>query len=99
MSSIISLEKIQKTCRLPVVIGTLRVKSKISLLKVDNTLFYITNFFILMLAGMWPVYVELTNKAIYGCDFVVSATGVVPNTDPFIHNKVSLLRNRTMLRL
>ena len=27
----------------------------------------------------WPVYVELTNGNVYGCDFVVSATGVVPN--------------------
>ena len=31
----------------------------------------------------WPVYVELTNGHIYGCDFVVSATGVTPNTWPF----------------
>lgn len=31
----------------------------------------------------WPVYVELTNGHIYGCDFVVSATGVTPNTRPF----------------
>lgn len=29
----------------------------------------------------WPVYVELSNGKIYGCDFVVSATGVTPNTD------------------
>lgn len=28
--------------------------------------------------GKWPVYVKLTNGKIYGCDFVVSATGVVP---------------------
>lgn len=28
----------------------------------------------------WPVYVELTNGKVYGCDLVVSATGVVPNT-------------------
>jgi len=31
----------------------------------------------------WPVYVELTNGQVYGCDFVVSATGVTPNTWPF----------------
>jgi len=31
----------------------------------------------------WPVYVELTNGHVYGCDFVVSATGVTPNTWPF----------------
>jgi len=31
----------------------------------------------------WPVYVELTNSHVYGCDFVVSATGVTPNTRPF----------------
>uniref|UniRef100_A0A8C1U383 Pyridine nucleotide-disulfide oxidoreductase domain-containing protein 1 n=1 Tax=Cyprinus carpio TaxID=7962 RepID=A0A8C1U383_CYPCA len=34
--------------------------------------------------GLWPAYVQLTNGKIYGCDFVVSATGVVPNTDPFL---------------
>lgn len=28
----------------------------------------------------WPIFVELTNGKIYGCDFIVSATGVVPNT-------------------
>ncbi|XP_073693028.1 pyridine nucleotide-disulfide oxidoreductase domain-containing protein 1 isoform X2 [Garra rufa] len=34
--------------------------------------------------GVWLAYVHLTNGKIYGCDFVVSATGVVPNTDPFL---------------
>ncbi|XP_009299251.1 pyridine nucleotide-disulfide oxidoreductase domain-containing protein 1 isoform X1 [Danio rerio] len=34
--------------------------------------------------GVWPAYVQLTNGKIYGCDFIVSATGVVPNTDPFL---------------
>ncbi|XP_004693284.1 PREDICTED: pyridine nucleotide-disulfide oxidoreductase domain-containing protein 1 [Condylura cristata] len=33
---------------------------------------------------IWPVYVELTNGKIYGCDFIVSATGVTPNTEPFV---------------
>nr|BAN20931.1 conserved hypothetical protein [Riptortus pedestris] len=33
-----------------------------------------------LLSEDWPVYVELTNGKIYGCDFIVSATGVVPNT-------------------
>ncbi|CAF0943950.1 unnamed protein product [Didymodactylos carnosus] len=32
----------------------------------------------------WPVYVELTNGKIFGCDLIVSATGVVPNTDMFV---------------
>ncbi|XP_078530188.1 pyridine nucleotide-disulfide oxidoreductase domain-containing protein 1 isoform X2 [Lissotriton helveticus] len=32
----------------------------------------------------WPVYIELTNGKIYGCDFIVSATGVVPNVEPFL---------------
>ncbi|XP_069618874.1 pyridine nucleotide-disulfide oxidoreductase domain-containing protein 1 isoform X1 [Ranitomeya imitator] len=32
----------------------------------------------------WPVYAELTNGKIYGCDFIVSATGVFPNIEPFI---------------
>ena len=29
----------------------------------------------------WNVYVELSNGKVVGCDFVVSATGVVPNSD------------------
>ena len=29
----------------------------------------------------WPVYVELSNDKVYGCDVVVSATGVIPNGD------------------
>ncbi|CAI5786443.1 nucleotide-disulfide oxidoreductase domain-containing 1 [Podarcis lilfordi] len=32
----------------------------------------------------WPVYVELTSGKIYGCNFIVSATGVVPNVQPFL---------------
>ncbi|KAF3859491.1 hypothetical protein F7725_021890 [Dissostichus mawsoni] len=35
--------------------------------------------------GSWPVYIKLTNGKTFGCDFVVSATGVVPNTEPFLH--------------
>ncbi|XP_039625629.1 pyridine nucleotide-disulfide oxidoreductase domain-containing protein 1 [Polypterus senegalus] len=33
---------------------------------------------------LWPVYIRLTNGKIYGCDFIVSATGVVPNIEPFV---------------
>lgn len=33
---------------------------------------------------IWPVYVELTNGKMYGCDFIVSATGVTPNTERFL---------------
>lgn len=29
----------------------------------------------------WPVYVELTNGKTVGCNFVVSATGVIPNSE------------------
>ncbi|XP_017882198.1 pyridine nucleotide-disulfide oxidoreductase domain-containing protein 1 [Ceratina calcarata] len=29
----------------------------------------------------WPIYVRLTNGKIIGCDFIVSATGVIPNSD------------------
>lgn len=32
----------------------------------------------------WPVYVELTNGKIYGCDLIISATGVTPSI-PQIH--------------
>ncbi len=34
----------------------------------------------------WPVYVELTNGKFYGCDFIISATGVRPCIDAFIKN-------------
>ncbi|XP_068611348.1 pyridine nucleotide-disulfide oxidoreductase domain-containing protein 1 [Brachionichthys hirsutus] len=41
--------------------------------------------------GSWPVYIRLTNGKTFGCDFVVSATGVGPNTEPFLHgNKFAL---------
>ncbi|XP_034019497.1 pyridine nucleotide-disulfide oxidoreductase domain-containing protein 1 [Thalassophryne amazonica] len=33
----------------------------------------------------WPVYIQLTNGKTFGCDFIISATGVVPNTEPFLH--------------
>lgn len=29
----------------------------------------------------WPIYARLTNGAVVGCDLIVSATGVVPNSD------------------
>ncbi|XP_067001513.2 pyridine nucleotide-disulfide oxidoreductase domain-containing protein 1 [Anabrus simplex] len=32
----------------------------------------------------WPVYAELTNGKIVGCDFIVSATGVIPNSSMFV---------------
>lgn len=39
----------------------------------------------------WPVYIELTNGKVYGCDFIVSATGVTPNIEPFLDgNKFSV---------
>lgn len=31
----------------------------------------------------WPVYVHLSNGKVYGCDLVVSATGVQPNSELF----------------
>jgi len=34
----------------------------------------------------WPAYVQLTNGKIYGCDFIVSATGVTPNVQIFTKN-------------
>ncbi|XP_077957711.1 pyridine nucleotide-disulfide oxidoreductase domain-containing protein 1 isoform X4 [Gasterosteus aculeatus] len=36
--------------------------------------------------GSWPIYIKLTNGKTFGCDFVVSATGVVPNVEPFLHD-------------
>nr|XP_023672558.1 pyridine nucleotide-disulfide oxidoreductase domain-containing protein 1 isoform X2 [Paramormyrops kingsleyae] len=35
-------------------------------------------------SGPWPVFVQLKNGKTYGCDFIVSATGVIPNTGPFL---------------
>uniref|UniRef100_A0A4W6DZF1 Pyridine nucleotide-disulfide oxidoreductase domain-containing protein 1 n=1 Tax=Lates calcarifer TaxID=8187 RepID=A0A4W6DZF1_LATCA len=35
--------------------------------------------------GSWPVYIQLTNGKTFGCDFIVSATGVVPNAEPFLY--------------
>lgn len=34
----------------------------------------------------WPVYVELSNGKIYGCDLVVSAIGVTPNVEMFVQS-------------
>lgn len=34
----------------------------------------------------WPVYVELTNDKVYGCDLVISATGVIPSVEMFTKN-------------
>ncbi|KAM6895628.1 pyridine nucleotide-disulfide oxidoreductase domain-containing protein 1 [Xenentodon cancila] len=42
-------------------------------------------------SGSWPVYIQLTNGKTFGCDFVVSATGVVPNTEPFLHGNTFAL--------
>ncbi|XP_076860845.1 pyridine nucleotide-disulfide oxidoreductase domain-containing protein 1 isoform X2 [Brachyhypopomus gauderio] len=45
--------------------------------------------------GLWPVYAQLTNGKTFGCDFIVSATGVVPNTEPFLHgNNFDLAEDR-----
>jgi hypothetical protein len=34
----------------------------------------------------WPVYVELTNGKISGCDIIVSAIGVTPNVELFLQS-------------
>ena len=31
----------------------------------------------------WNIYVQLSNGKVFGCDFVISATGVVPNGGVF----------------
>ena len=38
----------------------------------------------------WPVYVELSNGKVYGCDFIVSATGVLPNSEIIADSGVEL---------
>lgn len=39
----------------------------------------------------WPVYVHLTNGKVYGCDFIVSATGVIPNNSVLTTNDKLIL--------
>lgn len=39
----------------------------------------------------WPVYIKLTNGTLYGCDVIVSATGVQPNTAAFKVNHIPTL--------
>uniref|UniRef100_S4RLV9 Pyridine nucleotide-disulfide oxidoreductase domain-containing protein 1 n=1 Tax=Petromyzon marinus TaxID=7757 RepID=S4RLV9_PETMA len=42
-------------------------------------------------AELWPVYARLTNGRTFGCDLVVSATGVVPNVAAIIaRNELAL---------
>lgn len=41
----------------------------------------------------WPIYVSLSNGKIYGCDFLVSATGVMPNTDVILQGNSFDLAN------
>lgn len=36
--------------------------------------------FLIIADDEWPVYVRLSNGHLFGCDFVVSATGVTPDT-------------------
>lgn len=49
-------------------------------------------------SGDWSVCVELTNGRRIDCDFVVSATGVTPNTDPFLAgNDFSLAEDGGMI--
>ncbi|KAM4569448.1 pyridine nucleotide-disulfide oxidoreductase domain-containing protein 1 [Odontesthes bonariensis] len=50
-------------------------------------------------AGSWPVYVQLTNGKTFGCDVVVSATGVVPHTGPFLHGNAFALAEDGGLRV
>ncbi|XP_019751957.1 pyridine nucleotide-disulfide oxidoreductase domain-containing protein 1 [Hippocampus comes] len=49
--------------------------------------------------GTWPVYVLLTNGKTFGCDFVVSATGVIPNTEPFLRGNNFALADDGGLRV
>ncbi|XP_026182602.1 pyridine nucleotide-disulfide oxidoreductase domain-containing protein 1 isoform X1 [Mastacembelus armatus] len=49
--------------------------------------------------GSWPVYIQLTNGKSFGCDFIVSATGVVPNTEPFLHGNSFALADDGGLRV
>ncbi|XP_047430596.1 pyridine nucleotide-disulfide oxidoreductase domain-containing protein 1 isoform X2 [Mugil cephalus] len=50
-------------------------------------------------SGSWPVYVQLTNGKTFGCDLVVSATGVVPNTEPFLRGNAFAVADNGGLRV
>ena len=50
----------------------------------------------------WPVYVELSNGKIFGCDFVVSAIGVTPNVELLLKSAnvpITLFLYRSLFRL
>jgi hypothetical protein len=38
----------------------------------------------------WPAIARLGNGAVYGCDVIISATGVVPNVEPFVVETVEV---------
>ncbi|EGC34477.1 hypothetical protein DICPUDRAFT_88309 [Dictyostelium purpureum] len=35
----------------------------------------------------WPIYAKLNNGNVYGCDFIISATGVIPNSNVLLKNR------------
>lgn len=46
----------------------------------------------------WPVYVELSNGKIFGCDFIISATGVSPNIECFtLNNQFNLADDGSLM--
>lgn len=47
----------------------------------------------------WPAYVQLTNGKLYGCDFIISATGVTPNIQAFTKNNKVKIPQRNILSL
>ncbi|KAJ8392309.1 hypothetical protein AAFF_G00076730 [Aldrovandia affinis] len=49
--------------------------------------------------GLWPVYIQLTNGKTYGCDFIVSATGVRPNSGPFLSGNSFAVADDSGLRV
>ena len=48
---------------------------------------------LILVSDKWPVFVELTNGKVYGCDFIVSATGVIPNTTHIIQGIIRWIFN------
>ena len=43
---------------------------------------------VFFLDNSWPLYVKLSNGKVFGCDLIVSATGVVPNAKGFFNDQV-----------
>ncbi|XP_054168804.1 pyridine nucleotide-disulfide oxidoreductase domain-containing protein 1-like isoform X2 [Oppia nitens] len=68
--------RIETKCEVQSIANTVDDRQKSRIVKIDDSDD--------TTAQEWPIYVELTNGRIFGCNLVVSAIGVVPNTDAIL---------------